>query len=200
MTFRTLTRTLFGAALAMTLAGCVDVAVDVELDSLATATATLTQVMTSDFYAMKGMSAEEAEAMPADAFCSEGELTENNDGSATCTIVEQGAFADLDLGQDQGGVTFTPAGTGLVRIALATADLQAEIGEGEPLDAEMQQLVEAFFTGRTFTLRFAGEEVTDTNMELSEDGSSAGQTISLVDLVNGEADLPDEFYAVVRAP
>ena len=187
------------ALLAAGLAGCIDVNIDVAITSPTTAKATMTQVMSADVYAMVKMSAE-GEGAQEDGFCAEGTLTENGDGSATCVIVEEGNFADLDLGQDEGGMTFTEAGPGLVRVALPTADIQAELGAEDDMDEETRQMVEAFFEGRTMTIAISGAEVVDTNMTLTTDGKRAEQVIPLLDLINGAANLPAEIYAVVRAP
>lgn len=187
------------AALAVGLSGCIDVNVDVAVTSTTTARATMTQVMAADMYAMVKMGAENAE--PGEAgFCDEGTLTEASDGGATCVIVEEGPFADLDLGQDEGGMTFTEAGPGLVRVALPTADMTAELGVDETMDAETRQMVDAFFTGRNLTVSVSGAEVVDTNMTVSDDGKAASQVIPLLDLINGTVELPDELFAVVRAP
>ncbi len=186
-------------ALAFGLSACVDVDIDVALTSANTARATMTQTMSADLYAMVAMSAENEGSEEA-GFCDEGELTENADGSATCTIVEEGPFADLDLGQDEGGMTFTEAGPGLVRIALSTADMSSEIGVDEELDEETMEMVTAFFAGHNITVTFSGVEVTETNMTRAGDGRSASQIIPMLDLINGTLDLPDELYAVVRAP
>lgn len=185
--------------LAAGLAGCIDVSIDVAITSPTTARATMTQVMSADVYAMVKMSAEE-QPESEDSFCAEGELTENADGSATCTMVEEGAFADLDLGQDEGGMTFAEAGPGLVRVALPTADLQAELGAEEQMDEDTRQMVEAFFTGRTMTIAISGAEIVESNMTISGDRRKAEQVIPLLDLINGEAGLPAEIFAVVRAP
>jgi len=187
------------ALLTAGLAGCLDVNIDVAITSPTTAKATMVQVMGADIYAMIKMG-EEGEGPGEDSFCAEGELTENDDGSAICTIVEEGEFADLDLGQDEGGMTFAPAGPGLIRVALPTADMQAELGAEEQMDEETRQMVEAFFAGRTMTITLSGAEITDTNMTRSADGRRAEQVIPLLDLINGSAGLPEELYAVVRAP
>lgn len=187
------------ALLAAGLAGCIDVNIDVAITSPTTAKATMTQVMSADVYAMVKMSTE-GEGAQEDGFCAEGTLNENGDGSATCVIVEEGNFADLDLGQDEGGMTFSDAGPGLVRVALPTADIQAELGAEDDMDEETRQMVEAFFEGRTMTIAISGAEVVDTNMTRSADGKRAEQVIPLLDLINGAANLPAEIYAVVRAP
>ena len=68
------------------------------------------------------------------------------------------------------------------------------------MDAETRKMVEAFFTGHAITVRFAGAEVTETNMTRTADGKAAEQVIDFLALINGTADLPEELYAVVRVP
>ena len=185
--------------LAAGLAGCIDVNVEVAITSPSTAKATMTQTMGADIYSMVKMSAESGE-MEDDSFCAEGELTENSDGSATCTITEEGKFADLDLGQNEGGMTFTEAGPGLVRVTLPMADMQADLGAEDNMDEQTRQMVEAFFEGRTMTIAISGAEIVESNMSVSADKTRAEQVIDMLDLINGAADLPDELFAVVRAP
>ena len=199
MVFKTIAK--LGAMLMLggSLAGCIDATVDVDLTSETTAKATLTQVMSADFYAMFKMNAPESETATSE-FCSEGELVENADGSATCTSVEEGTFEELAaLEGEDNALFFTPAGPGLVRVALPTAELTGELGSGDELDTETKQMVEAFFTGHTITIRISGAEITETNMDLSDDKTSAETELPFLDLINGTADLPDELYAVVRA-
>lgn len=198
MSVKLLGKLAASALLAAGLAGCVDISVDVAITSPTTAKATMTQVMGADIYAMVKMNADEA--TDADSFCAEGELVENADGSATCTMAEEGAFADLDLGQDEGGVTFTEVSPGIIRVALPTADMQAELGAEDEMDAETRQMAEAFFAGHTMTIAISGAEIIETNMTLSSDRNRAERIIPLLDLINGGADLPDELFAVVRAP
>ena len=199
MSVRILGKIAAATLLAAGLAGCIDVTVDVAITSPTTAKATMTQVMGADIYAMVKMGAE-GEAPGDDSFCAEGDLVENADGSAICTIAEEGAFADLDLGQDEGGMTFTEVSPGVIRVALPTADMEAELGAEEDMDEETRQMVEAFFTGRTMTIAVSGAEIIETNMTLSADRKRAEQVIPLLDLINGATALPDELFAVVRAP
>lgn len=188
------------ALMAMGLSACIDVSIDVEITSPTTARATMTQVMGADFYAMVNMSEESGE-MDEGSFCGdEGTLTENADGSGTCTMVEEGPFDSLDLGQEAGGITFAAAGPGLVRVALPTDEMMEGMDAEEDMDEESRQMMEAFFAGRTITIGISGAQVVETNMTLSGDGRRAEQVIPLLDLVNGTADLPDELFAVVRAP
>lgn len=183
-------------ALGAGLAGCIDVDVDLAITSQTTARATMTQTMGADFYAMVKMSGETGD----DEFCAEGDITENADGSATCVIVEEGAFADLSLGEGEDAMVITAAGPGLVRVALPTAEMKSEIGANEEMDEETRQMVEAFFAGHAITIRVSGAEVVETNMTLSADKRSAETMLPFLDLINGTTDLPDELFAVVRAP
>lgn len=199
MSVRLLGKLAATVLLAAGLAGCIDINIEVAITSPTTAKATMTQVMGADVYSMVKMSAE-GESAGDDSFCAEGTLTENADGSATCMIVEEGNFADLDLGQDEGGMTFTEAGPGLVRVALPTADMQAELGAEDEMDEQTRQMVEAFFEGRTMTIVIAGAEIVESNMTVSGDKTRAEQVIPMLDLINGAAGLPDELFAVVRAP
>lgn len=182
------------------LAGCIDASVDVAVLSETTAKATVTQVMAADFYAMVKMNAEGDQAAGADEFCAEGKLDERADGSATCTVVEEGPFADLKLGDDEPSIVFASAGPGLVRVSLPTAEMKSEVGAGEDIDAETKQMLEAFFKDRAITVRFSGGEITETNMTLAGDRKSAEQAIPFLDLINGTVELPDELFAVVRVP
>ncbi|KKB78681.1 hypothetical protein VW35_09150 [Devosia soli] len=189
----------FGAALA----GCVDATVDVAITGDTTARATLTEVMSADFYAMMRTNAEAAkpEDEPLPRFCAEGTLRKSADGSATCTIIEEGEFASLtSLGNGPDDIAFTPAGPGLVRVTLPTAGIAREVNGALPLDPASTEMIEAYFSGRTITISVSGAEITDTNMELAKDGKSAKTVISMLDLFNGTAELPDQLFAVVRAP
>ena len=190
-------------ALGGALTGCIDANVDVQLTSASTAKATTTQIMGADFYAMIKMNADQqAEtAEPADdGFCAKGTLSEHKDGSASCVTVEQGAFADLTLGSKQRIVTFAPAGAGLVRVSLPTDKMKDEVGANETMDEETKKMVEAFFAGHALTVKFSGLAVTETNMTLSADKTSAETKIKFLDLLQGTGDLPDEYYAIVQVP
>jgi hypothetical protein len=194
---------MLGAALT----GCIDANVDVVITGENTARVTLAQTMGADFYAMMNMEAEsdaEGEAAAdaaAEGFCDEGELTEHADGSATCTIVEEGDFASLDLLNDEeSSMTITAAGPGLVRVAFPTAEMANEVGAEDDMDEETKAMMEAFFTGHAITIKISGGEITETNMTLSSDKKSAEQVLDFLDLVNGTAELPDELFAIVKAP
>lgn len=201
MSVNIFTKIAASATLALALAGCVDVSIDIAVTGKDMAKVTTVQVMTADVYSMVKMSAESGETSDG-AFCDEGELVENADGSATCTLVEEGSFAKLSMApkDGEGGMTFTEAGPGLVRVALPTADMKTELGADEEMDEQTRQMATAFFEGHSVTISVTGAEIVETNMTRSADGKKASHEIPLLDLINGTLELPDELFAVVRTP
>jgi hypothetical protein len=162
-----------------------------------TGKATMTSVMGKDFYAMvkAGAGSEDASS---EGFCEEegSVLTELEDGSAQCVQVTEGPFADLKMGDSESGATFTVVSPGVVRVAFTTKDMSSEISEGAQ-DEETKAMLTAFFEGHFITMKVGGKKVTDTNMTLSADSTSAETKIAFLDLINGTAELPEEFYAVI---
>jgi hypothetical protein len=187
------------AFLALTLVGCMDMSVDVALTGPTTATATLTQTLVADFNAMRRMGDTPEQQTAADYFCVSGALTQNADGSATCAEVIEVSFGTGETLGD-GGISFAEVGQGVVRIAMSTKALRDEVEANDPLVGEVAGMAEAMFRGRTFTVRFSGAEVVETNMTLSQDRRSAQTVVPFVDLVKATAKLPEEFFAVVRVP
>jgi len=185
-------------ALTASLAGCIDMTMEIEVKSETEGKATTTSVMGADFYAMAKAGAASEETKTEDGFCQEAgaQLTENADGSATCVLTVEGKFADLDVGND-GSASFTVVSPGVVKVAFKTEDMKGELGtEGQ--DEETKKMMEAFFEGHAITIRIRGKEVTDTNMTLSADKTSAEVVIPFLDLINGTIELPDELYATVK--
>lgn len=196
MKFTTIGRIGGALALTMGLAGCFDMTTDVELTSPTTAKATITEVMGADIYSMikTGQSSEE------DKFCAkEGEeLTENADGTATCVFTSEGPFDQMSFGDSGTAPTFTAQPDGSVKVAVETKGMTGDLGkENDPQTAEMMKKL---FDGHFLTIRFGGGEVTDSNMTIADDRSYAEQKIPFLDLINGTSDLPEELYAVVKAP
>lgn len=193
-------------ALTVGLAGCIDATVEIEVQSETNARATMTQVMGADIYSMVKMGAaqatEGAEATESsEDFCAGGDLTEGSDGSATCIMSSEGAFADLNFGEGQDNETavFTSAGAGLVRVAFPTEEMKGELGAGdEAMDEETKAMMQAFFEGRAITLKVRGGEIVESNMTIAGDKQSAEIVIPFLDLINGTAELPAELFAVVK--
>lgn len=200
MRLKTIAKLAVTLLLGASLAACVDGNVEIAITGENTARATVTQVMGADFYAMVKMSAEKGEAV-TDDFCGEGDLTEHEDGSATCVLVREDTFAGLmSLGDGVNGPRLTAAGPGLVRVVLPTKGMVGDLSAREKMDEQTKQMLEAYFTGRTITIQITGAEVLETNMNLSEDKKTAESAVPFLDIINGADDLPAEFFAVVRTP
>jgi hypothetical protein len=184
-------------ALTVALTGCIDVTMDIEIQNDTTGKATMTSVMGKDFYAMVKAGAESGDKSSDSDFCGEdeGTLTELPDGSAQCVQVKEGEFATLSEGDS--GLTFTVVEPGVVRVAFKTTDMQSEVTEGAQ-DEETKAMLAAFFEGHFITIKVGGKTVTDTNMTLAGDGKSAEIKIAFMDLINGTAEMPEEYYAVVN--
>jgi hypothetical protein len=180
------------------LAGCMDITMEVDVLSETTGRATTTSVMGAEAYAMakSGMSGENS---GQDGFCGEqgATLTENEDGSATCVLVAEGAFADLNLDDDENGTSFTVISPGVVRVGFKTEDMTTGLSGGDDSDEETRQMMLTFFEGHAITIRVRGNRIVDTNMTLSADGRSAETVIPFLDLIEGTTGLPDELYATV---
>jgi hypothetical protein len=189
------------------LAGCIDVTMEVEVLDDTTGKATTTMLMAADFYAMAkaGMAAPPAEGQtaPADSgFCEEegAVLTENPDGSATCTTTVEGAFSDLfkdESGNSGNDATFTVLSPGVVKVSFPTADMLGDEMGTEEQDEQTKAMMAALFEGKMVTIRVRGKQITDSNMTISPDGTSAEIAIPFLDLINGTATLPPEVTATV---
>ena len=183
-------------ALTIGLAGCIDVTMDIEIQSETTGKSTTTSVMGADFYAM----AKSGDQSGDDGFCKEkgATLTENADGSATCVLIVEGAFADLNGAEAKDdGAKFEVVSPGVVKVSFTTEDMKGELGtEGQ--DEETKAMMQQFFEGHSITIRIKGKEVLDTNMTKAGDGKSAEIVIPFLDLINGTVELPPELYATVK--
>jgi hypothetical protein len=188
------------------LAGCIDVTMDVEVLNDTTGKATTTMVMGADFYAMAkaGMNTPPAEGQPAapaqDGFCEEegAVLTENADGSATCVIIVEGKFEEIMKSEgDENPARFEVVSPGVVKVIFPTKDMMGEMG-AEEADEQTKAMMAALFADKNITIRIHGKQITETNMTLSEDKTSAEVVIPFMDLLNGTATLPDELSATVN--
>jgi hypothetical protein len=193
--------------LSIGLAGCIDVTMDVEVLNDTTGKTTTTMVMGADFYAMAkaGMAAPPAEGQtPAnDGFCQEegAVLTENADGSATCTMTTEGPLADLlkdNGGADQNDARFEVVSPGVVKVSFPTADMLGDGMGTEAQDEQTKAMMAALFEGKTITIRVRGKQITESNMAISPDRTSAEMVIPFLDLINGTANLPAELTATVN--
>ena len=196
MAFKLISRIAGILALTAGLAGCMDVTMEIDVLTETTGKATTTSVMGADIYAMmkSGAASENAD----EGFCKEegATLTENADGSATCVLVAEGPFAELNAeeGKDD-GAKFEVVSPGVVKVSFSTEDMKGELGtEGQ--DEETKAMMVQFFEGHAITIRIKGKEILDTNM--TKTGNSAEIVIPFLDLINGTVELPPELYATVK--
>lgn len=198
MKLATLGKIAGAVALTMGLAACVDMTEELNVTSDSTAKATMTMTMGSDIYAML-KAANTSNSKDEDKFCAkEGEqLTENSDGSATCVASSEGTFDQLKFDEGDSKPTFTVVSPGVVRVAFPTKDMAGDLGKDDS-DEQTAAMMKQMFDGHFLTIRISGRQVTDSNLTISPDKTSAEIKIPFLDLIEGKANLPDELYAVVQ--
>lgn len=207
MDFRILGRLAGVLAVTAGLAGCMDVEAEIEVLSATTGKATTSMTIGADFYPMiKQMSEAGGEGVKSEPFCAKDgeELTENDDGSATCVTTKEGELATLTEGEDGGpseDASFTEVSPGVIRVAFKTSDMKSQVAEGagggSADDAQAMAMIKPYFEGHTISITIKGKKITETNMTASDDGTSATTEIPFNDLLDGKANVPDELYAIV---
>jgi len=198
MNFPLIGRLTGALVLSVGLAGCVDMTNDIYVTSATTARATITTVMGADVYPMikAGAAGEDSEPFCAEAGAS---LTENADGSATCIIVSEGSFDQLQFSEDSSDSqpTFVTNADGTVRIGVPTGNMMANLGLSE--DPETAAMLQQLFDGRYVTIRLGGAQIVETNMERAPDSANYVEArMALLALLDGTANLPAELYAIIR--
>lgn len=205
MTFKTIARLTGILLLGAGLAGCMDVTAEIEVQSETTGKATTTMTVGAEFYPMIKQMQEAAKAGGDQAtassdsnFCQEeGDvLTENADGSATCTSVKEGVLLDITSGDDSMNkdTAITVVSPGVVRIAFDTSKMGSEVTEGQ--DEQTAAMMKTYFEGHNATIRIKGKKIIETNMTQVGD-NTAETVIPFTALFDGTANLPKELYAVV---
>lgn len=203
MTLKTVSRLAGIVLLSAGLAGCMDVTAEIDVLSETTGKTTTIMTVGSEFYPMiKQMAEAGAEgADSSDAFCKEeGDvLTENADGSGTCTSVKEGELTTLS-GEDgpNSDTSFTVVSPGVVRVAFKTNEMTSQISEGAggAEDEQTKAMMKTYFEGHTATIRIKGKRITETNMTKVGD-NAAEVVLNFTELLDGTANLPEEFFAVV---
>ena len=184
-------------ALTAGLAGCIDVTAEIDVLSETGGRATTTMTMGAEFYPMIKQMAAASEAGSDDGFCTEESavLTENADGSATCTIVGEGSFADITGTEGPTEeASFTVVSPGVVRVGFKTEGMASDVTDGQ--DAEAAAMMKAYFEGHEIIIRIKGKRIIETNMT-AVGGNAAETVITWTSLLDGTANLPDELFAVV---
>lgn len=196
MIFKSLGRIAGIGALALGLGGCFDMTMELEALTETTGASTIIQTMPADIYAMVAQA-------PAGqgGFCStpeDGELTVDADGSATCTKVIEGAYAELENADEADSFDATVVSPGVVRFAFRAETVGSQIQEEGGSDPQVASMINAMFDGRNMTIRILGSELVETNMTPTADGRGAELVVPFISLIDGTADLPPELFAVVR--
>ena len=184
------------AALALSLAACMDISMEVEVLSQTEAKGTMATTVGADIYQM--LAAQQTET-DDDGFCDEGELVETPE-TVSCVVTSSGPFDEFEMGDDGESPTIEAIGGGQVRVSFPLGGLADEIGEGLGAgeDPETLAMMASMFEGNSITMTVSGGPILDTNMELAADGNSASLTILFTELLTGDIDLPEEAYAVVQ--
>jgi hypothetical protein len=190
------------------LAGCVNADVEVAFVDSTSAHVMTTTTIGADFYGMiKTAEAEAAEGseetleMTSGGFCDTGDLTENDDGSATCVDMLHGTFDELNAAnEEEGGIVFTAQDDGTVRVSLPMDALGSQIGAEDEMDEETKTMMAAVFANHGITFTITAAEIIESNMDVSDDKSAATLKLDFADLIEGKTEFPEEYFALVRTP
>jgi len=201
MTLKIISRLAGVALLSAGLAGCMDVTAEIDVLSETMGKSTTTMTVGSDFFPMFKQMAEAGDSGDGtDSFCTEeGDvLTENSDGSGTCTSIKEGELATLTAEGDgpNSDTVFTVVSPGVVRVAFTTSEMTSQITEGSEQDPQTTAMMKTYFEGHTATIRVKGKRIVETNMTKVGD-NAAEMVLNFTELLDGSADLPPEFFAVV---
>ncbi len=178
--------------LAVPLAACFDADLTVDFPDQNNAVATMAMTATPEFYAMATSGDE--------PFC-KGEESLDEDGNHVCTEIVTGTIDEVINDPDIGeGMTIERRDGGLIYVAFDLGALTDDIGP--PADEEgaeeMADMMRAAFEGHAITLNVSGAEVLETNGTVSEDGTMATFVIPLAITIDGMADMPDTFNALIQ--
>jgi len=187
-------RFIHAAALvgALALSGCVDVDMTATIEGADRAS--VSGHMTMQRQVLNMMGSEGTSFCPED----EGGTLTLTDTEARCDVQSEGTFAEVFKSDpNEPTATAEDLGDGTVRVIFpfgAMGEQSAEMRNNPQAVAMMQPM----FEGHTFTIRVAGAEIVSTNGTLAEDGRSASFSFNLVDMLNPEVALPENFETIVR--
>lgn len=175
---------------ALTLAGCIDVDMNTEIlgDDQARVTGFM-QVQSGMLDMMGG----------PEGFCDDEDGTlEMTETHARCNLMIEGSFAEVfEDGAGEPAPTAEALGDGTVRVSFPIGAMMADADEMRE-DPQMMAMMRPMLEGHSFTLRISGQQVLSSNGEISADGKTATFTLPLVQILDEDAVLPENFEAVVR--
>lgn len=179
------------AALALALAGCINVDMEIAVTGPDQATASGFVEMDRMFHDMAGDDS---------GFCDpdEGGTLVLTDTAVRCEMNMQGTFAELfpEDGDDE-QPRLTDLGNGTVRVEVPMGGFGGELG-AESQDPQMLAMLRPMFEGRSIVFRVRGREVVSSNGVISADGRVATLSVPLVSLLDPSATVPDPFETIVR--
>lgn len=190
------------------LAGCVNADVEVAFVDSTSAHVMTTTTIGADFYSMIKAAEEEAAEgredtldITGEGFCDTGDLTENDDGSATCVDMMHGTFDELNAqNAEEGGIVFAAQDDGTVRVSLPMDALGSQIGAEDEMDEETKTMMSAMFAGHGITFTITAAEIIESNMDVSDDKTAATLKLDFAELIEGKTEFPEEYFALVRTP
>mgnify|MGYP003383463628 CR=1 FL=1 len=173
------------------LAGCVDVDMTATIESADRASVTGHMTVQRQMLDMMG---------GGESFCpaDEGGTLTLTDTEARCEVVKDGTFAEVFQGDpNEPAPTATDLGDGTVRVVFPLGQMTAQSAEMRN-DPQMVAMMRPMLEGHSFTIRIAGAEIVSSNGEIAEDGQSASFTFPLIDVLNPELQMPENFETIVR--
>lgn len=179
------------AALALALAGCINVDMEIAVTGPDQASASGFVEMDRMFHDMAGEDSE---------FCDEddgGKLV-LTDTAVRCEMNMQGSFAEIfpeDGDEDQ--PRLTDLGDGTVRVEIPMGGFGDEL-DSESQDPQMLAMLRPMLEGRSIVFRVRGREIVSSNGVISADGRTATLSIPLVSLLDPNTTVPDPFETIVR--
>ena len=170
------------------LSACVDANINLEVVDATHGVGTTTIAMDRTFYDKNPKSSD---------FCRKGELSVT-ESTATCVTTNSGTYEELFTSSDpqEPTPTVTTLENGMIRVVFPLGSLaeQAALAGQDPQTLDM---LNQFFADHVMSVSVSGGQVTDSNMEIAEDGQSASLSVPFLDMVKGEVDVPEEAYAVI---
>ncbi len=174
------------------LTACFDAEMTLNFPDDNTAEATMVMIASADFYEMAATSGE--------PFCEDGVEAVLDDGRHSCTETFGGtideAVNDPNIGE---GMTIERRDGGLLFVSFDLTEMTSDIAPPEEMGGEdMLEMMAASFAGHTITMNVGGNEIVETNGDVSADGKMASYALPLDAMVTGAADLPASFDVLVR--
>ncbi|WP_289040374.1 hypothetical protein [uncultured Aliiroseovarius sp.] len=185
------------------LSACFDADLDFVVHDDENATMIANMKMGADFYGMIAATGEDP--------CEDGVGTQNDDGSFNCLVEETDTIDSLiaemeEEGQDaeessgvnpNQGVTIERLEGPFIKLTFDLVEMK-ETASDTGIEPSMMAMMLQEMKGHRIRMTITGEEIVETNGQLSNDGKTAEITIPLTAMLQSNDSLPDEFVTIVR--